>query len=279
VVIDTFPLVSVRIPAYNHEKYIYQCLDSVLNDSYPNKELLIMDDGSTDRTVEIIEQWIDDKQPDFDVRFYPREHRGLCSTLNELIPLCNGVFLVSLASDDVLLDGGIQSRVEFLVQHPDKEAVIADCMVIDNSGKKVFGSALSELYDSSPRNYITDQSLAYEIIWNWSVPGPVLMVRKSIYQVVGKYNQSLTIEDWDFYLRMVSENLLGFVDYQVSAYRVHDANTCRAENSKKHLLELSKVAWLNIKNFEGKQKRLLCKKSLVLMYEYLKMNLKEVISH
>ena len=187
--LENLPLVSVRIPAYNHEKYISQCLDSVMNDSYPNKELLIMDDGSTDRTVQIIEQWINEHDTDFKIRFFPRKHRGLCRTLNELIPLCDGVFLVSLASDDVLIDGGIQDRVEYLLKHQNKEAVIADCMVINSSGEKIFGSALSELYNSSPQNYLTDERLAREIIWNWSVPGPVLMVRKSIYHKVGKYNQ------------------------------------------------------------------------------------------
>jgi glycosyltransferase involved in cell wall biosynthesis len=272
--VNSLPLVSIRIPAYNHEKYIKQCLDSVLEESYTNKELLIMDDGSTDKTVREIEKWIKYNNPDFKVRFFPRIHRGLCSTLNELITLCDGEYLVSLASDDILLPGGIQARVDYLESNSDKSAVIADCNVINQDGTKLFDSGLSDLYSSPIKNYFSDDSLRNEIIWNWSVPGPVLMVRKSIYLETGVYNQSLTIEDWDFYLRMCSLNLLGFINYKVSGYRVHDSNTCRPENSSKHLRELAKVAWSNLNRFKGASKRLLFKKILVLIYESTKQHLK-----
>jgi len=268
------PLVSVRVPAYNHAKYIKQCLDSVLLDSYPNKELLIMDDGSSDETAREIENWIANNSPSFDVRFYPRKHRGLSSTLNELVSLCGGEFLVSLASDDVLCDGGIQARVNYLIGAPMKKAVMADCIVINHAGDKLFSSGISEFYDSSIENYLTDDLLRREIVWNWSVPGPVLMVRKDVYQIMGGYNDSLIIEDWDFYLRMVSSNLLGFISYKVSGYRVHDANTCRAENDKAHILELAKTARLNLSKFNGLFKWLLCKKILVLLYEYLRRTLR-----
>lgn len=271
------PLVSIRVPAYNHEKFIKQCLDSVLRETYPNIELVIMDDGSTDNTANEIDKWIQSVRPEFDVQFHRREHRGLCKTLNELISLCRGEYLVSLASDDILLPGGIQQRLNYLLANPEKSAVIGDCIVIDKNDNKVLNSGLSELYSSSVNNYQTNESLRREIIWNWSVPGPVLMVRKAIYKIVGGYKEDMKIEDWDFYLRMCSLDLLGCVDYKVSGYRRHDLNTSRKENNALHLLVLANVAFSNLNRFNGEEKRLLFKKALILFYESSKQKVRNIL--
>ena len=260
------PLVSVRIPSYNHENYIHDCLDSVMRDEYPNKELLIMDDGSTDNTVSIIREWVSSQKPNFPVRVFERPHRGLCETLNELIPLCNGDFLVSLASDDMLVPGGIQHRVNYLLNHSEKDAVIADCCVIDDKGSVIFESGLQDLYTANIHNYETDEGLAHEIIWNWSIPGPVLMTRKEMYASIGMYDSMLTIEDWDLYLRMVAKEKLGFINKVVSAYRVHDKNTCGGKGSERQQRELARVARKNLFLFHGKQRRLLFRKMLTLYY-------------
>lgn len=263
------PLVSVRIPSYNHEKYICDCLDSVIQDEYPNKELLIMDDGSSDNTVHVIHDWVNSRQPKFPVRIFERPHRGLCETLNELIPLCNGEFLVSLASDDVLIPGGIQSRVDYLLSHEEKDAVIADCSVIDKEGNVIFHSGLQDLYTANISNYQTNDGLAHEIIWNWSIPGPVLMTRNKLYASLGMYDSKLTIEDWDLYLRMVAKEKLGFINTVVSAYRVHDKNTCGGKESASQQWELARVARKNLFLFQGKQRRLLFRKMLVLYYLFI----------
>ncbi|RME60796.1 glycosyltransferase [Candidatus Parcubacteria bacterium] len=260
---ESFPLVSIRIPAYNHAAFIEQCLDSVLSDNYPNKELLIMDDGSTDDTVSIVERWIETNSPGFPVRLYKRPHRGLCAVLNELIPLCKGEYLVSLASDDILLPDGIKSRVDYLKKNPDKSAVIGDCIVIDAKGNKIYESALSDMNGVMVESYLDDEGLRKEIVWQWSVPGPVLMVRRSIYERIGGYDERLAFEDWDFYLRMASKNLLGFVNQKVSGYRIHHQNTCRSIRRGRAWFELSKAGFRNLSRFKGKLRWLLFKRSVL----------------
>ncbi len=221
------PKVSVRIPTYNHEKYIEHCLDSVLGDSYQDKELIIIDDGSTDRTPELIDQWIRTRQPEFSVLYKARENRGLAKTLNELIALCRGEYLVSLASDDYLLDGGIETRVSYLDLHVEMCAVMGDCVVVDDNDNLLYASGLTDLYSANLDRYFDADGLLNEIISNWSVPGPVLMVRRGLYDRIGQYNEKLEIEDWDLYIRMASQKLLGFVNEKVSAYRLHENNICR----------------------------------------------------
>ncbi len=221
------PKVSIRVPAYNHEKYIECCLDSVLNDSYPNKELIIIDDGSTDHTPELIEKWIKKNMSMLPISYLPRENRGLTKTLNELISRCNGEYLVSLASDDYLLDGGIDVRVRHLEMNPEKYAVMGDCIVVNHDDELLHESGLTGLYSAKIEKYTNAEGLLDEIVNNWSVPGPVLMVRSTVYDKIGQYDEGLEIEDWDLYIRMASKKLLGFVNQKVSAYRLHEKNICR----------------------------------------------------
>ncbi len=265
-----YPKVSIRIPAYNHEKYIGQCLNSVLTDPYPNKELLIIDDGSIDRTPQIIHDWIKCKSPDFPVIFQQRENRGLTKTLNELIGMCSGEYLVSLASDDYLLSGGIQSRVEYLIDNPDKDAVFSDCIVVDDKGDVLHNSGLTDLYSANISKLISDKGILEEIISNWSVPGPVLMVRYRIYDKVGLYNENLRFEDWDFYLRMASANIVGFLDIKVSAYRLHGKNACMNQygDHASHIQRL-KTAISNFSKVPYGSKWIISKQILFYMYLYI----------
>lgn len=274
--LSSTPLVSVRIPSYNHGDYIRACLDSVANDNYPNKELVIMDDGSHDNTLEEINLWRKNNCPHFPVRIYTRPHRGICGTLNELIYKCKGKYLVSLASDDELAPGGIESRVNYLESNPQKSAVISDCFVINKKGQVIFESALSDMYNSDPSSYKKDNLLYKEIILNWSIPGPALMVKKSIYDQIGLYNENLPIEDWDFYLRMVSKNLIGFVDDKVAYYRVHDANTCGKQNAASSTKTLIKTALLNYRQMNPAGKYFLTQKITLLIFSYFKHALKKI---
>lgn len=218
----TFPLVSVVIPLYNHAQFIRQCLDSVAEDSYPNKEIVIINDGSRDSSAEIVRQWTSDNPgcAGEGFTFINRENRGLTKTLNELVGLARGDMIAVLASDDYLLPGGIAARVTYLEQNPDKLAVFADCMLVDYDGTLTEASGLSDLHDGRIQHLNSPGLISYEIVFNWCVPGPVFMARKTAFAVVGGYDESIAVEDWDFYLKLVSRDLLGFIDRYVAAYRI-----------------------------------------------------------
>ena len=265
---SSLPLVSVLIPAYNHEAYIIRCLNSVLEDNYPNKEIIILDDGSTDKTHSRILSWIS-KHHELQQIYYFKNPKnlGICKTLNELVIRAKGEFLVFLASDDYLLFNSILSRLNYLVKHKNKKAVIGDCIVIDCFDNLIYKSSLSELHNANITNYHSDGGLKKEIIWNWAVTGPALMVKKDIYEIIGNYDSRLKIEDWDFYLRMVSRDLLGFINIKVCAYRLHSGNSCRTkQNARMVNIELLKSAIKNLHNFHGKSRRLLTRKVLVYLY-------------
>ena len=221
------PLVSVIIPAYNHENYVTQCLDSVLDEEYPNKEIVVINDGSTDRTLQRIEEWARNHAEVISVTIRSQPNKGISAAFNHALTLVKGDFIVPIASDDMLLSGGIRQRINYLCEHPDLLAVFGDCITIDESGRKIHESCLRDFHHTDTRWYETLTKTALRVIWRWGIPGPVLLARKTLYQTIGGYDEERRVEDWDIFLRMVAARALGFVNAPVSAYRLHTANSCR----------------------------------------------------
>ncbi|WP_426614756.1 glycosyltransferase family 2 protein [Bradyrhizobium sp. McL0616] len=232
------PLVSVLIPAYNHERYVQRCLDSVLQDAYPRKELVVIDDGSTDGTADVISDWIRRNSSSLDVRFCRRENRGISRTLNELGKLASGEFLRVVASDDFLLPAGIAAQVSYLQQGSSRLGVFGDAVVVDGQDHRIHESLISDVYGADKSKYLTAESLSRQIICRWSVGGPVLMIRKAAFEALEGWNEELSVEDWDIYLRLLAVNGLGFVDLPVGAYRLHGSNTSRTQNVEKRIRNL-----------------------------------------
>lgn len=223
----SFPLVSVYIPSFNHEKYVVDALNSVVRQDYDNVELVLIDDASTDGSWELIKSWAAANSGEIAVKIFRHErNQGITKTLNELIDLCSGEYLVGIASDDYLLPGSIAKRVNYLEENPNKGAVFGDCVVVNEKGDVLHYSGLSELY-SMDRSKLCGPQLEKELIINWGVPGGTLMVRRDVHEKI-KFDTRLLVEDFDFYLKLLAEQLLGYLDESVSAYRLHESNTSRA---------------------------------------------------
>ncbi|HUR64621.1 MAG TPA: glycosyltransferase [Candidatus Thermoplasmatota archaeon] len=225
----TFPLVTVAVPLHNHAKYLRACLDSVAAEDYPELELLVVDDGSTDASLRLAEQWVAENGHRFrrcEVRSQP--NRGICATLNRLVRESQGEFIVPLASDDRLLPGGIAPRVRLLQEAPASLAVLANTRVIDAAGNVLADDGLFRFFRLN-RRYVKDpRSRAAELLLNWSLAGPVLLVRRSAYLEpggIGLYDEAMAFEDRDFFLRVLArpDGLL-FHDAPVAEYRVHGGN-------------------------------------------------------
>ena len=257
-------LISILIPAYNHQNYLKQCLDSILNDSYPNKEIVIINDGSSDDSDKVIKEWIDKNQTKIKIKYKSRENRGLTKTLNELLAWSEGEFITTLASDDYLIDGGLEKRYNYLKKHPNKYAVFGDCISVDSNNNLLHDSALFGLKNANRVNLQTDDGIQKEFITNFSMPGPVLLIRRDYYKKFGNYNEQMYMEDFDLYLNLASKNLIGFLDEKVSAYRIHDFNMSSTNNKNysKLLKDSRKVLLLHKNSFKGYKKFLLYKEIL-----------------
>jgi glycosyltransferase involved in cell wall biosynthesis len=221
------PTVSVMVLCYNHARYVSRCLDSIAATGWAPLELLVMDDASSDNSIDVIRGW-SAANPDIPLRLVAHEaNRGLTPTLNEACRSVCGQVLIPVSADDELAPDGIRVRVDYLTSHPTKLAVFADSMVIDSDGQVLHSSAIEGLFGRTgvrKRDLLDARLLPYALVFTWGVPGPVIALRSGFSEVIGPYDESLSVEDWDLYLRLAAPGALGFVDEVVSRYRVHSAN-------------------------------------------------------
>lgn len=233
------PLVSVLIPAFNHERFVQRCLDSVLEDPYPAKELVIIDDGSTDGTAERIAEWVERHRGRLPIQYVRRENKGIAATLNELAVRAHGRFLRPGASDDYLLPGGLAAQVRYLLAHPDKGAVIGDSIVVDAAGSKIHDSGMCDLHGARKQLYRSDEGIRRAVISQWAVGGPVALIRSSALDTITRWSEGLRIDDWDLFLGLAAHNALGFIDVRVCAYRVHDNNLSKTRHTPTRIVHLA----------------------------------------
>ncbi len=258
--VSAMPLVSILIPAYNHERFVQRCLDSVLEDAYPAKELIIIDDGSTDSTGERIADWVAQHSGDLPIEYVRRSNRGIAATLNELAARARGEFLRLGASDDYLLPGGLDAQVHYLLSHSYKRAVIGDSIVVDQNGKKMYDSGMCDLHGADKRLYSSDEGIRRAVISQWAIGGPVALIRKNALDTVDRWSEGLRIDDWDFFLRLAACDALGFIDVSVCAYRLHGANLSKTRHTATRIVNLTESRYVALRRanlFEGTDRTLI----------------------
>ncbi|MEO8746263.1 MAG: glycosyltransferase, partial [Rhodanobacter sp.] len=200
-------------------------------DPYPAKELIIIDDGSTDKTGERIADWVATHCMELPIEYVRRNNKGIAATLNELVVRASGEFLRPGASDDYLLPGGLDAQVRYLLAHPGKGAVIGDSVVVDQDGNRMHDSGMQMLHGADKNLYQSDDGIRRAIISQWAIGGPVALMRRSALDTVHRWSEGLRIEDWDLFLRLAACDALGFIDVSVCAYRLHGANLSKTRHT------------------------------------------------
>lgn len=215
-------LVTVAIPAYNHEKFIVECLDSVKNQDYPNIELVIIDDGSRDSTPRLIERYLQEHGERFSrVVFKSRANRGVSATSNECFSNAQGEWVHLLGSDDLLKPGKV-SRMMAKYQDwgvPDVALIFADADFIDINGVTI-PRTVKEVFPPGP-----DRQAYRRLFLANRIPNPTVAIRREAFEAVGGFDESLFLEDWDMWLRLAARYPIARVPEVLSSYRYHSGNT------------------------------------------------------
>lgn len=212
---DSQPLVSIIIPCYNHERYVQDCIQSVIDQTYSNIELIIIDDGSKDNSVQLIEGLIKECQSRFTrFEFRSRPNKGLSATLNEALEWVQGKYVACIASDDMLMEDKTEIQVAYLESHPDTVAVFGNVELIDNDNKPV-GSIKSQ---SGPRSF---KSMMLE---GTRISAPTQMIRTDAIRKTGGYKENLLIEDAYMWLKLSEIGNLYVLNNTFALYRRHDSN-------------------------------------------------------
>ncbi|MBS7818547.1 glycosyltransferase family 2 protein [Wohlfahrtiimonas chitiniclastica] len=214
----SMPLVTVVIPCYNHEKYIQDCIQSVINQRYRNIELIIIDDGSTDNSVEKIKEMLIMCQERFlKFEFRTRVNKGVSATLNEALYWASGKYISPIASDDQMLPNKIKMQVEELEQDTSLVAVFGGIHQIDERNNIV--RTLKK-----PRTIYSFDDIAKFLCF---LQAPTQLIRTNILRKIGGYNQSYKIEDWSSYLQLTRFGNFLLLPDVLALYRRHPNNSSK----------------------------------------------------
>lgn len=209
------PLVSIVIPSYNHARFVSEAIQSVINQNYDNIELIVIDDGSTDESVKIIQEMSSfciNRFKRFEFRH--RENKGLSATLNEAIDWCQGEFIGCVASDDILKPQKTCIQVDYLEKNPDSIGVFG--------GVEVFDDTYIREVTVNHTKYTFDEILLHF----HSLPAPTQLLRLRSVKSVGGYNENVKVEDWYMWLKLTRDGgTLDVLSDVLAAYRRHDTNT------------------------------------------------------
>lgn len=212
---------SVIVTCYNQEKYIAQCLDSIVFNLIPDLELIICDDCSTDSSVQIISKWIVSHTNQFDrIKFIQHQKNcGVTLSLNELISECRGDFISPLAGDDYYLSGAIKARRDALASHPEWLGAFNDGLAFGDTGE-VYARSICEL--SPMKSARLSNNIAKEVIYNWCEPINLQFWRASAFKCHGgdfEFNNEVFGEDIDFALMALAREAFGYLNMPCYAYR------------------------------------------------------------
>lgn len=214
----TSPLVSVLLPVYNGEAYLKEAIESILNQTYKNFELLIINDGSTDRSVEIIESHKDSR-----IRLVHNEaNLKLIPTLNRGLDLAHGEYVARMDCDDISLPERLTKQVAFMTEHPE--------VGICGTWSKTFGASTRSWRTCFPTNH---NEIVAHLLFNTAISHPTAMFDMKKFRSLNlKYDfEAVHAEDYDLWVNAVDHFELGNVATVLFLYRVHAEQTSKVASA------------------------------------------------
>jgi glycosyltransferase involved in cell wall biosynthesis len=218
------PLVTAIVPVFNGEKYLRASLDSIVNQTYPHVEILVMDDASTDATSEIIASY------GARVRHVRQEsNQGIYGNANDGITLAKGKYIAVYHADDIYDARIVEREVEFLEKHPDVGAVFCKDIFVDGEDREYGRLEL-------PREVKGSRPLSFATVFNALLENknrmfvcPTAMVRSSVYRDLGTYRQDafLNSSDLEMWLRIAQKYPLAILDEYLIRYRHFEGQSSR----------------------------------------------------
>lgn len=214
---SALPLVSIAVINYNNAKYVIDTLNSVRNQTYPNIELIITDDCSTDNSASLIKNWLKNYKGSYKFVRH-RKNMGVCVTCNSCLKNATGEYFSLIASDDIMLPEKTARQVSFLRDtNDDTAAVYSDAYLMNEAGKPMNGCFIEKhrKFESAPSGNIYLSLLKGNFI-----PAMSLLIKTKVFEDVGLYDEDLVYEDYDMWLRIAAKYNIVFSDYVSARYRV-----------------------------------------------------------
>jgi len=225
------PMISVLMPVFNGEKYLREAIESILNQTYGDFEFIILNDGSTDKTEEIIVSYDDPRI----VYVKNEENLGIVGTLNKGISLAKGKYIARMDADDISLPNRFEKQIAFLEQHLECSVVFSTVLSVNSKGELL----LMQWQDD--RECIAEGEIKKALPKKNVLAHPAAMARSEVFKAYHYDGRSKHAEDYNLWLRLVSEGYrLCKVVEPLLKYRVSSDSITQISNQKNRYSALSK---------------------------------------
>lgn len=205
------PFISIVIPTYNCASHIQEAIESALNQTYTNFELIVIDDGSTDNTKEIMSHYVTN-HPDT-IKYIYKRNGGVASARNTGIKKSRGQYIAFLDSDDYWDTRKLEETVQFINRYPGAGLLYTDFMVVDKRKNILW---------KNDRFHYNGNVLA-ELVEICFIGASTAVVRKNVFQKCGiffeGYTEAAGCEDWDMWLRIAKNHEVRNIPKKLSCYR------------------------------------------------------------
>ena len=237
------PLVSVLIPAYNHEKYIQETIFSIINQTYKNIELLVIDDGSNDSTFDkICELEIVCKKRFIHFEFEKQKNAGVITTMNLLLDKAKGDYVFINASDDVAAPHAIETELSFLANNPGFVLCVGNNDIIDGYGHRCFwDKSWNNVYSVSDAHFLSfSDSLTqtypsidfstdgfgsyYNLVYYGNHIPNGYLIKKAVFEKTGYYAKEAPLEDYWMMMQIAKHGKMKYINDTLFYYRWHGDN-------------------------------------------------------
>lgn len=243
------PLVTIGIAVYNGEKYILDSLNSINNQSYPNLEICIVDDASTDDSYDLCLQWSGKSR--FPVTVLQNKiNLGLAATCNIILKHSHGKYLQLFAQDDIMLPDKIEKDVAEFEQLDEEVALIYSKVKLINET----GELLEQEYnDRIGFNGVPPSNPFAELIQKNFIPAPTVLLRSELVKKIERYDESVIYNDWDMWLQLTKNYKIAYSNRTTVCYRIHNSSIM-AENTNPEQIERNELTIRMIKKHLGSDK-------------------------
>lgn len=240
------PLVSVVMPVYNAEKYLKEAVESILNQTFTDFEFIITNDGSTDKSGEILRQY---QNIDSRIKLIEQNNMGLTRSLNNMLSIAQGDFIARMDADDIALPERFQRQVAFLQKNSNYVAVGSKVLLIDEDGCPIMPFSQLTTHDEIDQAHLKGTTGSF-------INHPSVMIRTEAMKKIDGYRVDLEpAEDLDLFLRLAEIGKINNIDQILLKYRVHlksvghSRRLAQIKSANRAVMEAHQRRGLNIPDF------------------------------
>ncbi|HEY9044706.1 MAG TPA: glycosyltransferase [Ohtaekwangia sp.] len=195
------PLVSIICLCYNHARFVEEALQSVVDQTYSNIQIIVVDDASADDSASVIRKFIE-RTGRTDIYFLPMPANvGNCKAFNKGLALATGEYIIDFATDDIMVPERVEKQVEFFRRFDHSVGVIFSDAIYVTSDRKFLYNHFEDLMRKKIIKAIPEGDVFKDVLTTYFISSPTMMIRKEVLDALGGYDENLAYEDFDFWVR------------------------------------------------------------------------------